>query len=379
MSELDYAALAAEVLKQKPIFRNERTLSRDRGITTVAQAMRELSRRKQRWRTWPLVALAAAAAVTGVFIASHRLLKVHSPGATACANCEADALKGRAATPSTAQDAVAHVEGRTILPGGVIESSTSHPSEIGFDSGTRLALAADTHLVYESGGVVQKLALSRGAVEAHVAKLGPQRRFIITTPDAEVEVHGTVFQVSWVAPSESCAVRTRVTVKEGVVEVRSGNEQHSLHAGDEWPSQCREKQKSEASPHQFRHYGAAGMPRQESHAHPDDPESASQVVNPNQPAAAPAEPGSALAIQNGLYARASSERNRGHTAQAVALYSELLSKFPDGALSESAYVQRMRILRTTDPGQARSEAQRYLQKFPKGYARSEAQGLLGGP
>jgi len=171
------------------------------------------------------------------------------------------------------------------------------------------------------------------------------------------------------------------------VEVRSPNELRTLSPGEQWQPEC----VSALSTRELSAAGAAsaGLERNakiapvESRSVPKDaagtlappvegrrPTSDTAVNTPDSVRS------SDLAKQNDLYARASAERNLGHSREALDLYRELLSRFPASALAESSYVQRIRILRSTNPAAASGEAKQYLARFPKGFARVEVEALV---
>ena len=54
----------------------------------------------------------------------------------------------------------------------------------------------------------------------------------------------------------------------------------------------------------------------------------------------------------------------------------MLARFPNGALAESAAVQRMKVMREIDRGRARELARAYLARYPHGFAREQAAALL---
>ena len=89
-------------------------------------------------------------------------------------------------------------------------------------------------------GAAQVLHLDAGSVELHVEKLTSAQRFLVDTPDSEVEVRGTRFSVSVVPPDAACGagVRTRVAVTEGVVVVRHAGLEDRVALGESWPAGC---------------------------------------------------------------------------------------------------------------------------------------------
>jgi hypothetical protein len=252
-----------------------------------------------------------------------------------------------------------------------------------------MELGANTAVVYNEGSAIHRFSISHGSVRLQVAKLSKGQRFLLNAPNVEVEVRGTVFNVQVVEPSPGCVQRSQVSVEEGVVEVRSASEHQTLQAGERWTSDCLTRQVYSSSlsastgdiPSGTRTPITARRP-----VTPDSRTTANSKASPETetadivvPKSDTPEHKSALALQNDLYARASTERNSGHASEALALYTQLIVQFPSGALVESAYVQRMRLLARMHDARAAAEAQRYLNRFPGGFARAEAQALLDSP
>ena len=109
--------------------------------------------------------------------------------------------------------------------------------------GTTLEVDPRSELQLVRADVERWFRLARGAVSAHVTKLKAGERFVVATPDAEVEVRGTRFQVTVVPPDEACGQgvgRTRVgAVSEGVVVVRSLGHEVRVEAGHHWATRLR--------------------------------------------------------------------------------------------------------------------------------------------
>jgi TolA-binding protein len=89
--------------------------------------------------------------------------------------------------------------------------------------------------------------------------------------------------------------------------------------------------------------------------------------------------GAALSEQNDLFAKAVTLRQSGRLGEALSAYEEVIRRFPNGALAESASGEHLRLLIKTDPTRARAEARVYLARYPRGFAAREAQALLGAP
>jgi hypothetical protein len=237
-----------------------------------------------------------------------------------------------------------------------------------FGSGTRITLREQGELVYREDTDVQRFGLVRGAAHLVVAKLSKGQRFVVDTDDAEVEVRGTVFDVAVQRGPASCPRKTLVAVTEGSVEVRSRGAKVVLSPGQEWASAC-SAPAAAAAPEPARTPApkakVAAAPSGSEHAAPT--ESASKEVD------------SALVVQNNLFAEATAARQRGDLAGALATYDRLLDRFPRGPLAESANVERIRILKRTDPERARSAARRHLERYRDGFASAELRALLEKP
>ena len=278
-------------------------------------------------------------------------------------------------------------------------------------SRVQLASAAGTRVTLEPGGsmaamdasATQRLALMRGTVDVHVAKLLAGERFVIDTPDVEVEVHGTSFRVSLVAEgAERCDAdtTTRVTVTEGVVSVRWAGVDARLLPGDSWPANCRPAVATAppaAEDHAHRRWKAklrggaraAARPGASSpvrgSASGDSPGDGRAPVAAPTTAEASARPGtlrgldaSELAAQNNLYAAAVRAKRGGRASEASRLFTDFVRRFPDSSLLESAMAQRMRLAAAArESSVAAARAREYLTRFPSGFARDEAHALVG--
>jgi hypothetical protein len=256
------------------------------------------------------------------------------------------------------------VDGRSLASGSRI---LARP-----DGHVALALSTGSQLTVEEGGDVsidqsdssQIFAVHAGALRAHVAKLEPQQRFIIRTPDSEVEVRGTSFHVAIAESDPTCGqgTITRVTVDEGVVSVRHGQEEARVGAGQEWPSGCiaRVSAPTVARPGK----SAATVPP----VHTTTGVGSSSAVEPTQAS-------SDLGEQNDSFARALAAKRRGANAEAIEAFEAFVARYPQSPLVESALAQRMQLLRTSDPARASAAADQYLARYPKGFARAEAESI----
>ncbi|MDF3072235.1 MAG: Fe-S oxidoreductase [Polyangiaceae bacterium] len=242
--------------------------------------------------------------------------------------------------------------------------------------------------VSRPSGAEERISLRRGRVDVSVEKaVEAQRAVVVETPDAEVVVRGTVFDVR-VEPRGS-ATQTHVHVTRGSVWVLSQGVQVALlSAGQSWRS-------------------TAGAPEDPAPAVPVVPAassptpsgptasaaSASAAAAPLASAAAPPTPAldvspravrakapprrpGTLAEENRLFSAGVEARNRGDSARAAELFAELLATYPQSTLREVAQVERFRALKSGgQASRASTEARRYLAEHPNGAARTEARDL----
>jgi hypothetical protein len=240
-------------------------------------------------------------------------------------------------------------EGRVLARGTRLIVPQRARALLAFSTGTNALLDEGADLRLESLGPSEDLELDAGAVDLHVAKIGPDQRFRVQTPDSEVEVRGTQFRVSIAPPDASCGggTTTRVSVSEGVVVVRHAGGETRVSAGEQWPSSCGRT--------------AEMLPAGNGAAH--------------TPTLAPA---SNLGAQNDLFAAAVAAKRQGNYRAAVAGFDRFLARYPGSPLAESAYVEKMRVVRATDPSRAVTTARDYLSRFPGGFGHAEAEAIVAG-
>ncbi len=328
---------------------------RAQAIAAIARAI-ATTRQRRRVR-WAAAAFGAAAAVVLTAFGGYRL-----------------AARGAAVAPSAAIASVAIVahpvsggssvmvsgaqapldDGRLLGPGSRVVTPADGRAMLSFSTGSTVLLREGTDMTVATEGAIQRLQLDTGSVELHVAKLAADHRFIVGTPDSEVEVRGTQFSVAVVAPDAGCGagVRTRVAVSEGVVVVRHAGVEDRVTLGAPWPAGC---QRAPSAPV----IAALRPPR-------------------NAPTQIAASTTSTLADQNNLFAAAASAKRSGDTRGAVAVLDRFLATYPTSPLTESVVVERMRILRQQAGARDRamSAAKEYLTRYPDGYAHAEAEAIV---
>lgn len=391
MTEQDFSRLAARLLARNAQDSLPRIVDREQGIAIVARAIGERARRRQRARF--LVYGAAFASAAGVALVAGFLGARHATASGESAlNCGANGT----CSPAAPALQVGLVDGRNFLPGESLEAREGQAKRVQFPHATEVALDPQTDLEYRQGDTTRRFGLLRGAVHLRVGKLAPGQRFVVETPDAEVEVRGTAFHVALAEPGSGCASpRTSVSVDEGVVEVRFHGETHRVTPGGHWPERCEIEAEPapepvitqpselslEASP-PVNVPAARPAPRDRRVASPAPKPvapSAVEAAPPPPESSAPSDNASALSEQNNLYAKAVAARRAGRLTEALATYEQLLDRFPNAALSESARADRLRLLIRVNPTKAKVEAARYLARYPRGLASADARALLDRP
>jgi hypothetical protein len=352
----EYSQLAAELLAERSNEARPRSVDRMRGIAVVAQAISEQQHRRRRRRL--------LLACSGVAVAASVALAAGFWGAHHGSRREVSAVAA-----GTERGSVA---GRPFEPGQSVVAAKGHSAVVNFGSITRIRLDELSELEYREGDATRRFALLRGAIHLRVAKLKPEQRFLVETPDAEIEVRGTEFDVAVPDSSSNCGgSRTRVSVREGAVEVRFQGQVARVPAGGHWPESCgASAARAEAKEPKAALSAPSRSAELPSHARTQRVPVESAALQPSA---------SELAEQNDIFASAAAARHAGRIADALALYDRLLMRFPGGPLAESASIGKLRLLSRTDPEQARVEARRYLSRYPRGMARAEANALLKTP
>jgi hypothetical protein len=256
----------------------------------------------------------------------------------ASVGCRGD---GRCGVSTLAEIDIALANGERFAPGSQLDTTFGEPKDLAFVSGTHLRVAGGTTIRYEQGDVVHRFSISRGHAEFSVVHQHAKERFLVSTPDAEIEVHGTVFEVALNDQADACSHRTAVTVSEGIVEVRSSGQRSFITAGNHWPDGCAPAQvkqlvAAKVTPKSLQQLGVG----------------ASDSTSPRGPVVSNVEGSvsefglaansSSLAQQNELFARATQALQRDNYAEAIVLYDDLTARYPDGPLAASAAAAKHR-------------------------------------
>lgn len=358
MSVPHYARLAGKVLARHipPVSTaSPDAMARASAIDAIERqiARRAARRRAARW----VGAVAAAAAVVAVASgfgeyrhARRPTLAATDPGHPPTASpIVAYPLGGGA---SVWQGALGGplTEGGRLSAGSRVETTPNGRAALAFATGTSAMLGESADLTVDGDEAMQVLRLAAGSVDLHVAKVSADHRFLVTTPDAEVEVRGTKFRVSIGPPDPSCGedALTRLVVTEGAVVVRHAGLEKRVAAGEQWPSDC-----------------VAPV----------------EISAPMPPSAAPStlpSVASSLAEQNDLFAEAIIAKRTGEGQTALTTFDRFLATYPSSPLAQSAAVERMRLLRSAQSPRAFAAAHQYLARYPNGFARAEAEAIIAG-
>lgn len=214
----------------------------------------------------------------------------------------------------------------------VLSTRGSGRVELELPGAVRVEVNAETQLqVLKAEATSRHLRLARGRIDVQVPKPkdGSGTHLLVSTPDAEVEVRGTVFSVD-VRPSriDPSKLVTDVVVSRGAVAVRRGKTERVVPAGLGWTSE-----RAEASASVDAGVPGAAKPGSRTKAGAEG----------SRPRPTPT-PSSTLAEQNRAFERALAARDRGAWQETVTLCDRFLSRFPDSALVDSVRVERQRAL-----------------------------------
>jgi hypothetical protein len=268
------------------------------------------------------------------------------------------------------QDGSRHVVGgaeRRLRDGDALQTAAGARAHLSTAKSSVVVSESTELKLSQPSAAEERISLRRGRVDVEVDKtVEAKRSVVVETPDAEVVVRGTVFDVR--VEQAGGTTTTHVHVTRGSVWVLAQGVQVALLSGGQsWSSQP----------------SAAESPSRPAPATPTAvaPEMTSEPVAASKSVAAPPKEARArrtgtLAEENRLFSAAVEARNRGDVARAAELFGELLASYPQSTLRESAQVERFRALgRAGQSTRAASEARRYLAEHPDGFGRNEARDL----
>lgn len=346
---------------------------RDRLVRSMKDAVERSAEGAERARRFRRAGVVVAAAA-GFLLLSGMLLREHRAHGGSGNIAGLDRVSG---TVVLTQEGAVRVVGsgeRALHDGDGLQTATgahahlaTHKSSVNVSESTELKLS-------QPSAAEERISLRRGRVDVAVDKtVETKRSVVVETPDAEVVVRGTIFDVR-VEPLAS-ATNTRVHVTRGSVWVLAQGVQVALlSAGQSWSSVGGvEGQEPRPAPTAAAAPTAVVAPATEADAVTPAPGAPKSGAAPAKEA--PHRLGT-LAEENRLFAAGVDARNRGDAARAAELFGELLGTYPQSTLREVAQVEHFRALsQAGQTARAASEARRYLAEHAEGAARAEARDL----
>jgi ferric-dicitrate binding protein FerR (iron transport regulator) len=183
------------------------------------------------------------------------------------------------------------------------------------------------------------IALERGRARFEVDKLRGDRRFHVMTPDADVEVRGTVFDVALSPPA---GAPTCVSVEEGLVQVAKATRTRLLARGESWDCDVASDPTNGAPATESTPAAGASASRRRGTPHVATAGARAKTDRRRESVragetegAAPGAP-SDLRVQNEIFQAALSAELAGRTDEATGLYRQLLARAPGGPLAAQA-------------------------------------------
>ena len=348
-----YARSAARLLVEErpPTELASGDARRDTVVAAMALAIAG-KRRRRRILRGAVVTMALAASIAVVAgLTSKDKAPQKSAGSAVALFVEHEIGKGNLLVRAGVKQALPDLA--VLAEGDSVRSDQVGGATLVTGNGTSISLAGSSHLRIDELGTTRRFALLSGMMETHVAKLAPGERFIVSIPDGEVEVRGTVFTVSVSDSPSTCrgsASVSTVKVGKGAVSVRSGDSHVVLHPGETWSTPCPAGSAPQAvvpgsSPGVGTHSPAAGSVRR--------PAVIIKEPSPAQLGKAPSAPTESVAVQpspsrlaeqNDLFQAAMSAERQGQSDMALRQLDALTRRFPGGPLEESARAERNRIL-----------------------------------
>jgi hypothetical protein len=307
-------------------------IDRDRTLARMSAAAKSASLERVRpRRSFGLLAVAAGFAVivggASLRIAAKRVA-VSDP------SLSITAIAGEVTLDGPAPRSIAAGQSASVSPDGDLATAPDGQAHIKAPSGLEVDVFGGTRVALanlQAGS--STVRLSKGALRCRVPHLDPKETFSVSTPDARVVVHGTVFSVE--VASDGASTRTTVRVEEGVVVVQHGSDESTLTASQGWTS----SPPAESSPRSSSTIGA-------------DPKSADETIPKERTAPGrswrrgpePATPASGTLDQETQLLRSGlAAERKGELTAAAASFELLLSRHPQSPLRPDALAALARV------------------------------------
>lgn len=281
--------------------------------------MRVRRRRTMRRASFFMTAVGGAAAV--MIMASGSVRRLRAPARTGATISVLDGTLWL--EEGTARRALSAGEASGVVGADELEAPSERLARVRLaDTGTltldpssRVGTVLAAANAPESAPTFEALKLMHGRAHLQVHKLHGGQRFHVLTPDADVQVRGTEFDVELV-DSHGAASGTCVRVEEGLVAVVSGGQTHLVAPGQTW--------------------GCGEAPRASAAAAPLAPPGVSLPTPARRVAQTHVMSPSDLRLQNQLFQQALEAERGGRYGTAAGLYRRLLARAPNGPLSAQA-------------------------------------------
>jgi hypothetical protein len=367
MSEPEHQQRASELSRlwqgQVVPVEDEQTVAaqRARVVSSIGVAIGQAAanrRRTQRTRKL-LAALSVAAAVTGA-IGGLRYWSDQRTQALTTARAVSSGVRAlhgtvtlvNGAGPSTVSESSVEVgDALSTAANGLAELKLSDLVLAEIDGSSELSMVTPIASAH-------RLRLDRGRIRAKVNdRPSAAPKLVVETPNVDVVVTGTIFQVDVTRGRDPMEFVTTVSVTKGRVVVRHGTEDvAAVTAGQSWSSAHESAARTLETP-------SVSQPATRP---PRNVVAANKAVHPGT-----------LAEENSLFQTAVDARNHGDDRGEAEHLGALLNRFPGSPLAGEARVERMRALqRTGQAAEAAREARRYLAEYPDGFARDEARRIV---
>ena len=275
-------------------------------------------RRRRVVRRASLLLTALGGAAAAVMIASGSWVRLRAPARTGATIAVLDGtlwLEEGAARRALSAGEASGVEARDELEapaGRLARVRLSDTATLTLDPTARVGTVLAAADAPEAAPTFEAVKLVRGRAHLQVRKLHGGQRFHVLTPDADVQVRGTEFDVE-LRPGSVPA--TCVRVEEGLVAVVAGGRTQLVAAGQTWGCPADAPTAVVARPL---------------------PPPAVALPTPERHVAAARTTPSDLRLQNELFQQALEAERGGRYADAARLYHRLLARAPHGPLSAQA-------------------------------------------
>ncbi|HVR63389.1 MAG TPA: FecR domain-containing protein [Polyangia bacterium] len=292
-----------------------RVLRRQKLLPALRLHVAAEQRRRRRWqvgRGWAAAFLGLGAAAGLIAITTRPSVKPTAPVAVGPVGSEVGVEVTRGTVivnQATGQRALGAGQDINVSASDSLETTGQNEAQVRLASVANVRLREATRLaeIGTRAGQVDRFRLARGSVHLKVNKLAADRRFHVVTPDVEVQVKGTEFDVSVTMEPRP---HTCVRVQEGLVQVTAGSAVRLVSAGETW--------------------GCADAGSRSGAALPVP------GVRPASRRAHVTTEASELGAQNELFERALGDQRAGLYDQAREVYRELLRRYPTGPLAPQA-------------------------------------------